>query len=227
MASRTVVLALAWLACAGHARRVQTADKPADMNALASLLLANNGDAAFNPSAAAPGAVSSRQSAGRSGSVVAIKEPTKKISKKDLRRLRDMLQPYTQTINTMSPRYSLETLPSEIKELIDDQELLDKNGYPVYPYYGFRSEVDPDLWWGDKDYPPSKVLGIGKDVPSIVFGLSSGVALIVGSWCVAQSNLLNILSGSTVNGWLVLGSLLVPYSWGLHVACWIQKQNGK
>ena len=44
---------------------------------------------------------------------------------------------------------------------------------------------------------------------------------------VAQSNLLNILSGSTVNGWYVAGSLLVPYSWGLHVASWIQKQNGK
>jgi len=84
-----------------------------------------------------------------------------------------------------------------------------------------------DTWWGDKEYPPSIVLGIGKDVPSVVFGLSSGVALAVGVYCVAQSNLLNILSGSTVNGWYVLGSLLVPYSWGLHVASWIQKQNGK
>ena len=83
-----------------------------------------------------------------------------------------------------------------------------------------------DMWWGDKEYPPSIVLGIGKDVPSVVFGLSSGIALGVGVYCVAQSNLLNILSGSTVNGWLVLGSLLVPYSWGLHVASWIQKQNG-
>ena len=30
-----------------------------------------------------------------------------------------------------------------------------------------------------------------------------------------------------VNGFYVAGSLLVPYSWGLHVASWIQKQNGK
>ena len=44
---------------------------------------------------------------------------------------------------------------------------------------------------------------------------------------VAQSNLLNILSGSTVNGFYVAGALLIPYSWGLHVASWIQKQNGK
>ena len=84
-----------------------------------------------------------------------------------------------------------------------------------------------DTWWGDKEYPPSIVLGIGKDVPSVVFGLSSGIAFAVGVYCVAQSNLLNILSGSTVNGWYVAGSLLVPYSWGLHVASWIQKQNGK
>merc|ERR1719387_700257 len=63
-----------------------------------------------------------------------------------------------------------------------------------------RSEA-ADTWWGDKDYPPSIVLGIGKDVPSSIFG-------------------------STVNGFYVAGALLVPYSWGLHVAAWIQKQNG-
>jgi hypothetical protein len=84
-----------------------------------------------------------------------------------------------------------------------------------------------DTWWGDKEYPPSIVLGIGKNVPSGVFGVTSLLAFSIGVYCVAQSNLLNILSGSTVNGWYVAGSLLVPYSWGLHVASWIQKQNGK
>merc|ERR1719409_1884179 len=84
-----------------------------------------------------------------------------------------------------------------------------------------------DMWWGDKEYPPSAVLGIGRDVPSLVYGISSGIVLFIGCSCVAQSNLLNILSGSTVNGWLVFGSLGVIYSWGLHVASWIQKQNGK
>merc|ERR1719476_781090 len=79
-----------------------------------------------------------------------------------------------------------------------------------------------DTWWGDKDYPDSIVLGIGKDVPSNVYGITSGLALGIGAYCVAQSNLLNILSGSTVNGFYVFGALLVPYSWGLHVACWIQ-----
>ena len=84
-----------------------------------------------------------------------------------------------------------------------------------------------DMWWGDQDYPPSKVLGIGKNVPSKLFGVSSLAALSIGLYCIAQSNLLNILSGSTVNGFYVAGALLVPYSWGLHVASWIQKQNGK
>ena len=84
----------------------------------------------------------------------------------------------------------------------------------------------PAVWWGDKEYPPSKVLGIGRDVPSLVYGISSGIVLFIGCYCVAQSNLLNILSGSTVNGWYVFGSLGVIYSWGLHVASWIQKQNG-
>ena len=77
--------------------------------------------------------------------------------------------------------------------------------------------------WGDKEYPDSVVIGIGKNV----FGVTSGLALGIGLYCVAQSNLLNILSGSTVNGFYVAGSLLVPYSWGLHVASWIHKQNGK
>merc|ERR1719313_1260053 len=82
-----------------------------------------------------------------------------------------------------------------------------------------------DMWWGDKDFPPSRVLGIGRNVPSKIYGPLSGLAFGVGVYCIAQSNLLNILSGSTVNGWYVAGSLLVPYSWGLHVACWIQRQN--
>merc|ERR1719171_3030600 len=95
------------------------------------------------------------------------------------------------------------------------------------PVVAYDIPETEDMWWGDKEYPPSAVLGIGRDVPSLVFGISSGLALLIGCYCVAQSNLLNILSGSTVNGFLVAGSLLVPYSWGLHVASWIQKKNGK
>ena len=61
------------------------------------------------------------------------------------------------------------------------------------------------VWWGDKEYPPSKVLGIGKDVPSLVYGITSGIALLIGVWCIADSNLLNILSGSNINGWRTAG----------------------
>merc|ERR1719482_2026746 len=63
------------------------------------------------------------------------------------------------------------------------------------PVVAYTVPEPDDMWWGDKEYPPSKVLGIGKDVPSIVLGLGSGVAFGIGSYCVAQSNLLNILSG--------------------------------
>ncbi|GJD06627.1 hypothetical protein Gasu2_10320 [Galdieria sulphuraria] len=53
------------------------------------------------------------------------------------------------------------------------------------------------------------------------------VCLLVGSYCVYESNLLSPLTVTTINPLYVLGSLLVPYSWGLHVAGWIQLKNGK
>jgi len=84
-----------------------------------------------------------------------------------------------------------------------------------------------DMWWGDQDYPPSRVLGIGRNVPSIVYGITSGISLGIGCYSFAQSNLVNTLSGQTVNGWYVFGTLGIIYSWGLHVGAWIQKQNGK
>ena len=84
-----------------------------------------------------------------------------------------------------------------------------------------------DTWWGDKDAPPSIVLGVGKDIPSNFYAITSFLALSLGMYCVAQSNIFNILSGSSVNGAYVAGALLVPYSWGLHVASWIQRMNGK
>lgn len=30
-----------------------------------------------------------------------------------------------------------------------------------------------------------------------------------------------------LNGLFLAGSFLLPYSWALHVACWIQRNNGK
>jgi hypothetical protein len=75
--------------------------------------------------------------------------------------------------------------------------------------------------------PPSAVLGVGAKIPSAVFGPLSLVALAAGTYCVHESNIFNQLSATAVNPAYVAGSLLVPISWGMHVAAWIQKQNGK
>jgi hypothetical protein len=73
--------------------------------------------------------------------------------------------------------------------------------------------------------PPSSVLGIGKSIPSSVFGPLSLIAFVVGTYCVHESNIFHSLSATTVNPQFVLGAQLVPISWGLHVAAWIQKKN--
>jgi len=88
------------------------------------------------------------------------------------------------------------------------------------------SLVAKDTSWTGK-VPPSTVLGIGEKVPSAAYLISSVACLLIGSYCVYESNLLTPLTVSTINPLYVLGSLLVPYSWGLHVAGWIQLKNGK
>ena len=83
----------------------------------------------------------------------------------------------------------------------------------------------PTYWEGKA--PPSSVLGVGEKIPSGLFGPLSLVALVAGTACVHESNIFNQLSSTTVNPQYIVGSLLVPISWGMHVAAWIQKQNGK
>eukprot|EP00184_Porphyridium_aerugineum_P001135 CAMPEP_0184694896 /NCGR_PEP_ID=MMETSP0313-20130426/2708_1 /TAXON_ID=2792 /ORGANISM="Porphyridium aerugineum, Strain SAG 1380-2" /LENGTH=118 /DNA_ID=CAMNT_0027153261 /DNA_START=150 /DNA_END=506 /DNA_ORIENTATION=- len=75
--------------------------------------------------------------------------------------------------------------------------------------------------------PKSEVLGLGKEVPSALYAIASVFALGLGCWSVTQSNLFSPLTAQSVNPQFVVGSLLVPISWGLHVAAWIQKYNGK
>ena len=87
------------------------------------------------------------------------------------------------------------------------------------------SKPGPTYWEGS--HPPSSVLGIGEKVPSGVFGPLSLVAFAVGLICVHENNISTGLSATTVNPQTVAGSLLVPISWGMHVAAWIQKKNGK
>ena len=53
------------------------------------------------------------------------------------------------------------------------------------------------------------------------------VAFVIGLYCVHENNIFNRLSATSVNPQTVIGSLLVPISWGMHVAAWIQKENGK
>ena len=116
-----------------------------------------------------------------------------------------------------------------------------------------KSSVQMSTYWEGKA-PPSSVLGVGEKVrfsqcrcarthhsqrdpfdvstpplqiPSSVFGPLSALALVAGSFCVHESNIFNQLSATTVNPAYIVGSLLVPISWGAHVAAWIQKENGK
>jgi hypothetical protein len=86
-------------------------------------------------------------------------------------------------------------------------------------------KAGPTYWEGEA--PPSSVLGVGEKIPSTLFGPLSLVALVAGTFFVHESNIFNQLSSTSVNPQYVVGSLLVPISWGMHVAAWIQKKNGK
>eukprot|EP00596_Hydrurales_sp_CCMP1899_P001846 CAMPEP_0119039120 /NCGR_PEP_ID=MMETSP1177-20130426/8454_1 /TAXON_ID=2985 /ORGANISM="Ochromonas sp, Strain CCMP1899" /LENGTH=111 /DNA_ID=CAMNT_0007002601 /DNA_START=83 /DNA_END=418 /DNA_ORIENTATION=- len=83
----------------------------------------------------------------------------------------------------------------------------------------------PSYW--DGDAPPSSVLGVGAKVPSAIFGVGSLLALGVGLYCVGESNVFHQLKESTVYPGYIAGAQLVPISWGMHVAAWIQKKNKK
>uniref|UniRef100_A0A7S1TKR9 Uncharacterized protein n=1 Tax=Erythrolobus australicus TaxID=1077150 RepID=A0A7S1TKR9_9RHOD len=75
--------------------------------------------------------------------------------------------------------------------------------------------------------PSSEVLGLGKNVPAGLYLILSVLSLGLGSYAVAQQNLFTPLTPNGINPQFVVGSLLVPISWGLHVAGWIQMQNKK
>lgn len=88
-----------------------------------------------------------------------------------------------------------------------------------------RTIVAEGPYW-EGEAPPSKVLGNMAAIPSIVLGPMSGVALGVGLYCVASSQIFQPMAASNMNPFYIAGSLCVPVSWGLHVAAWIQKKNG-
>eukprot|EP00640_Fibrocapsa_japonica_P005625 CAMPEP_0113937518 /NCGR_PEP_ID=MMETSP1339-20121228/4127_1 /TAXON_ID=94617 /ORGANISM="Fibrocapsa japonica" /LENGTH=109 /DNA_ID=CAMNT_0000940317 /DNA_START=199 /DNA_END=528 /DNA_ORIENTATION=- /assembly_acc=CAM_ASM_000762 len=81
-------------------------------------------------------------------------------------------------------------------------------------------------WTGNA--PPSKVLGpFLSKIPSTILAPTSLIMFGFGTYCIHASNIINNLMGDGVlHPELILGSTLVPISWGAHVACWIQKENG-
>eukprot|EP01041_Mallomonas_annulata_P005031 gene5031-10076_t len=93
------------------------------------------------------------------------------------------------------------------------------------PFYIADTSLAESTYWEGK--PPSSVLGVGKSIPSAVFGPLSIVAFILGTYCIHESNIFNQVTVTTINPAYILGSTLVPISWGMHVAAWIQKENGK
>lgn len=64
-------------------------------------------------------------------------------------------------------------------------------------------------------YPDSSVLGLGKDVPSGLYIIASALALPLGCYSCYMSNIFTALSAESVNPQFIVGSLLVPISWGL------------
>ena len=87
---------------------------------------------------------------------------------------------------------------------------------------------DDNEFWSDNTaaaYPTSAVLGpVLSKAPSGLLGLVSGVFLVIGLYCAEQNDLYTLPVVKPLN---VLGTNLLPISWGLHVASWIQKKNGK
>mmetsp|Transcript_41822 Transcript_41822/g.82264 ORF Transcript_41822/g.82264 Transcript_41822/m.82264 type:complete len:116 (-) Transcript_41822:250-597(-) len=82
---------------------------------------------------------------------------------------------------------------------------------------------DSTYWEGGA--PPSKVLGpfLSKQSSSTL-GVASLLFLAIGCYSCVTNDIFNL---PVVKPELVLGANLTPIAWGLHVASWIQKQNGK
>nr|7Y5E_R2 Chain R2, PsaR [Porphyridium purpureum]7Y5E_RN Chain RN, PsaR [Porphyridium purpureum] len=77
------------------------------------------------------------------------------------------------------------------------------------------------------NYPSSEVLGLGKNIPSALYVLISIACFAIGVTSVAKSNLITPLTPESINPQYVVGSLLLPISWGAHTAAFIQKVNKK
>lgn len=74
-----------------------------------------------------------------------------------------------------------------------------------------KVKLNANTYW-EGEAPSSAVLGIGAGISSNVFGPLSLVALVVGSYCVHESNIFHQLSATTLYPQYVAGSLLVQFS---------------
>lgn len=87
-----------------------------------------------------------------------------------------------------------------------------------------KTDLKMSTYWEGKA-PSSEVLGVGAKIPSSVFGPLSLVAFALGTYCIHESNIVNQVTVDNIEPLYIAGSTLVPISWGMHVAAWIQKQN--
>jgi len=87
-----------------------------------------------------------------------------------------------------------------------------------------KTIVSAEQTFWDGAAPPSSVLGpLLSKQGSGTLGLASLLFFAIGTYsCVTNDAQLPIVDPK-----LVLGANLTPISWGLHVAAWVQKKNGK
>ncbi|CAM9693311.1 unnamed protein product [Discosporangium mesarthrocarpum] len=83
-----------------------------------------------------------------------------------------------------------------------------------------------ETYW-DGDAPPSSVLGPALEkANSKALGILSLAAFAVGTYCIHETNIFHTVNPDALNAPYIAGSVLVPISWGLHVASWINSKNG-
>jgi hypothetical protein len=83
-----------------------------------------------------------------------------------------------------------------------------------------------DMTWEGR-VPPSKVLGpLLSKTPSVLLGPVSLAVLCTGFYCANHAAANGAFAGETISFVDVIGSTGIPLSWGLHVAAYIQKENG-
>jgi len=83
-----------------------------------------------------------------------------------------------------------------------------------------------DMSWTGR-VPPPKVMGpILSKTPSVILGPVAIAVLAFGLYSGNHAAANGAFSGETISFVDVIGACGIPLSWGLHVAAYIQKENG-